>query len=368
MGRYLRSCGIAVLCALRMHAIAACAPTDTVSTVADTTSDRRVTFSAFVDVYYAYDLGHSSDDERPAFLYQYDRHNEVDLNLGLIRLDLAEKNVRATFGLMTGTYPQANLISEPELLRNIYEARVGLKLSRKGSVWLDAGVFSSHIGMESAIGLDNWSLTRSIIAENTPYYLSGAKVTWGVSEKLEIAGLFVNGWQRIRRVQNDIPCFGTQVLYTPRKGVQFNWSTFAGSDTPDSLGLYRLFNNLWCSYEMGKWGVRLGADVGAQEAVTGGWNTWAGGLCVLRRKLGERYFAVARAEYYADPEQVMVPTGTEHGLTTMGYSLEFDVQVTPDAMVRVEGRTFHGVDALFEDVHGSTRDNTAITTSIAVRF
>jgi len=327
------------------------------------------TFSGFVDVYYAYDFGHSRDDERPRFLYQYDRHSEVDLNLGLVKLDHEKEKVRAAFGLMAGTYAQANLINEPELLRNVYEARVGMKLSRTKDLWLDAGIFSSHIGLESAIGIDNWTLTRSIVAENSPYYLSGAKLTWKPSGRLELAGLFLNGWQRIRRVQNDIPCFGTQVLWTMKKNMKLDWSTFLGSDTPDSLGLFRVFNNLWWSCEGPKWGVQLGADAGAQESpVSEEWDSWAGALAIVRRKWNDRCSSVLRAEYYTDPRQVIVPTGTAHGLTTIGYSLGVDLKVMEDAFIRLEGRTFHGVDDLYESVHGPVKDNTSITVSMAARF
>lgn len=329
----------------------------------------QITFSAFVEVYYAYDLGHHRNDDRPQFLYQYNRHNEVDLNLGMARVDYAKDRTRAAFGLMTGTYAQANLIGEPELLRNIYEARVGMKLSKKKELWLDAGIFTSHIGMESAIGIDKWTLTRSVNAENSPYYLSGAKLTWTISPKLEVAGLFVNGWQRIRRVQNETPCFGTQVLWTINDSMQVNWSTFLGSDTPDSLGLYRIFNNVWWSWEGRKWGLQVAADAGVQErAFSNGWDSWAGAVGIVKRRLNKTLRATARAEYYTDPGQVIVSTGTPHGLTTVGYSLGLDHEVMPDAFIRFEVRTFHGVDALFESVHGPTQDNTSFTLSMAARF
>lgn len=198
----------------------------------DSLARGTLTVMGFVDVYYAYDFGHSTDDERPPFLFQYDRHNEVDLNLGLVHVGYAKQRMRAALGLMAGTYPQANLIAEPKLLRNIYEARVGLKLSKRKELWLDAGVFPSHIGLESAIGTDNWTLTRSVIAENSPYYLSGARLTWTVSKKLELAALMMNGWQRIRRVQNNTPCLGTQVVWSMRKGMKFNGTPLAEAMCP----------------------------------------------------------------------------------------------------------------------------------------
>jgi len=335
---------------------------------ADSLSGRALRFMGYVDAYHAYDFGHSQDDNRPPFLYQYNRHNETDLNLGLLHLTFEKPRTRVAFGLMAGTYPQANLVGEPELLRNINEARVGMKLSRTKAIWLDAGVFASHIGMESAIGIDNWTLTRSIVAENSPYYLSGARLTWTLSKKVEVAVLHVNGWQRIRRIQNNTPCFGTQLLWTPNSHVKLNWSTFAGSDTPDSLGFYRVFNNLWCSWERGDWGVQLSADAGVQQAGGGSWNEWAGAVCIVKRRIHKRFVSSGRIEYYTDPGQVMVPTGTPHGLTAFGYSLGIDLLVAPDASVRLEGRTFHGVDALFQSIHGTSQDNTAITACMAVRF
>ena len=349
-------------------AIVPVATTDPSPRPTDST-DRPIRVTGYVDIYYAYDFGHSRDDERPPFLYQYDRHSEVDLNLGLVQMEYGKDKLRAALGLMTGTYAQANLILEPELLRNVYEARLGIKLSTRSDLWLDAGIFTSHIGMESAIGIDNWALTRSIAAENSPYYLSGAKVTWKTERKWEFSASLLNGWQRIRKVQNDIPCFGTQVVWKPSDRSTLNWSTFLGSDTPDSLGLYRIFNDLWYTWAGPKWGVQLCADAGMQEQASGGaWDSWAGLAGIIRRKLNTRWTGVARAEYYTDPGQVIVPTGTPHGLTTVGYSLGLDLRVAEDAFVRLEGRTFHGVDALYKSIHGPAQDNTSITVNMAARF
>ena len=54
---------------------------------------------------------------------------------------------------------------------------------------------------QSAISIDNCTLTRSLLAENLPYFLTGAKLTINPTDKWEIAGLKVNGWQPIQRLQ-----------------------------------------------------------------------------------------------------------------------------------------------------------------------
>ena len=65
---------------------------------------------------------------------------------------------------------------------------------------ITAGIFTSHIGFESAVSKDCWTLTRSILADNSPYYESGARLTYtSNNNKWLISALALNGWQRIQR-------------------------------------------------------------------------------------------------------------------------------------------------------------------------
>ena len=80
--------------------------------VTDSLSGGILRFMGYVDAYHAYDFGHSQDDNRPPFLYQYNRHNETDLNLGLLHLTFEKPRVRSAFGLMAGTLSLIH-ISEP---------------------------------------------------------------------------------------------------------------------------------------------------------------------------------------------------------------------------------------------------------------
>src|SRR6478752_3123556 len=84
------------------------------------------TFSGYIDTYYSYDFGNPDNHTKPGFFYSYNRHNEVNVNLGLLKVNYAKDNVRGNFGLMAGTYAQYNMAAEQDLLRNIYEANVGV--------------------------------------------------------------------------------------------------------------------------------------------------------------------------------------------------------------------------------------------------
>jgi len=332
--------------------------------------DSAITLSAYAEAYYSFDMSQPDNHLRPGFFYSFNRHNEVNLNIGLIKLAYTKNNVRGNLALMAGTYPQYNLAAEPELLRSVFEANVGVKLSSKKNLWLDAGIMPSHIGFESAIGKDCWNLTRSILADNTPYYEAGARVSYTTDNgKWYASGLLLNGWQRIARVDgNNTPAFGTQLTYKPNGNTTLNWSTFVGNDKPDTLSQVRVFNNLYAQLQLTeRFGVIVGCDIGMEQAASGdSSSTWITPILIPRYKLGEKSYLAARVEYYQDEQSVIIATGSPNGLKTTGYSLNFDNWVSPTVLWRIEARSLSSEDKVFVDADGeATTTNTFFTASIA---
>ncbi|MFY8004452.1 MAG: porin, partial [Chitinophagaceae bacterium] len=225
----------------------------------------HLSISGYIETYYSFDFSNPIDHNRPSFIYSHNRHNEVSLNLGYVKAAYATDKVRANLALMTGTYANANLEAEPGVLKNIFEANVGVKISKNKNLWVDAGIFASHIGFESAIGKDCWNLTRGILADNSPYYESGAKISYTSDDgKWFLSGLILNGWQRIQRVPgNNTPAFGHQITWAPNNKVKLNSSSFVGSDSPDSLRQMRYFHNFYGQFQLTeKLGLIFGFDIG----------------------------------------------------------------------------------------------------------
>lgn len=323
--------------------------------------------SAYVEAYYAYDLARPANGERPYFLYNHKRHNTASINLALLSLDVERRKARAAVGLMVGDYAKFNLAAEPDLLRNIYEAHVGIKLSSGHDLWLDAGVLPSHIGAEGAIGIDQLTLTRSLVAENSPYYEAGVRVQYKPNARWALAGLLLNGWQQIVRTPgNSRLAFGTQVQRKNEAGTTLNWSTFVGSMGPDSAAEWRVYNNLYAVMESDAYAMSLGLDVGMQESSMAdeNWDGWLTLVAIAKGRFGKKWWGVGRIEYFMDDRGVVT-----NGLTTLGASLGVDLRIDPNAVWRVEGRLLGGADDPFLDAAGNASPtNMAVTTSICVRF
>ena len=352
-------------------AIAFWAATD--SLTAQTDSTKSLTLSGYVETYYSYDLGNPESHNRPGFVYSHNRHNEVNLNLGFVKMAYNTAKTRANVALMTGTYANANLAAESGVLKNIYEANVGVKISKKRNLWLDAGIFASHIGFESAIGKDCWNLTRGMLADNSPYFESGVKITHiSKDEKWLVSGLLLNGWQRIQRVDgNNMPAFGHQLTYKPNAKMTFNSSSFIGSDTPDSIRVMRYFHNLYAIIQANKkLGLTFGFDIGAQQLAKGKseYNSWLTTVVMLKYAATPKVNIALRGEYYGDEDGVIIATGTPNGFKTVGYSLNVDYAIADNVLWRVEGRGLSSKDSVFTKGNSLSQQNQFFTTALAISF
>jgi hypothetical protein len=332
-----------------------------------------LTFSGYAEVYYTYDFGKPDNHTRPGFVYSFNRHNEVNLNLGMVKAMYNTDKVRANLALMSGTYANANLAAEPGVLKNIFEGNIGFNISKDKNLWIDAGIFASHIGFESAIGKDCWNLTRGILADNSPYYESGAKITYISSdEKWLLSGLILNGWQRIQRVDgNNLPAFGHQLTFKPNAKTTLNSSSFIGSDTPDSIRQMRYFHNFYAIVQATeRLGLTFGFDIGTQQKSKGSsdYHTWFTPILLLRYAVSDKIMVSVRGEYYSDANGVIIATGTTNGFKTFGYSANLDYQIADNVVWRIEGRGFNSKDEVFVFGDQASRNNHFITTALAVSF
>lgn len=333
----------------------------------------KIKVSGYLETYYGFDFNKPADHNRPGFIYSHNRHNEVNLNLGFIKAGYDDGTVRANIAVMAGTYPNANLAGEPGVLKNIFEANAGVKLSKTENLWLDAGIFSSHIGFESAISKDCWVLTRNMSSENSPYYETGAKLSYGTADgKLSATVLYLNGFQRINRVNgNSQPAGGLQLTYKPSDKLTFNYSNYIGSEGEDAVRTQRVYHNFYAIAQLTeKLGLTAGFDYATQQRVKGqsAKNEILSPVLIAQYKFDTKWALAGRAEYYEDKTGLFIATGTTNGFKTMGYSVNLDYAPISNAVVRLEGKVYDSKDKVFVRDVTSVNQNASITASIAVSF
>jgi hypothetical protein len=259
------------------------------------------------------------------------------------------------------------------VLRHVYEAYAGFRPF--ANAWLDMGIFASHIGFESAISKDNWTLTRSIMAENSPYYESGVRFTYEVGPRLTMTGLVLNGWQNIRET-NQAKALGTLIQWKPSDKILINSSTFYGNEQPtDSLIRRRYFHDFYITYAASeRVNLALVFDVGKQQSATKSkYDTWHTAAAFIKYKLADKWSTTLRGEYFYAERGVIIrsimPNALSSDFRVAGGSLNLDYLPTSNVAFRVEGRYLNGMKGVF--ARGDNADNRSygnVTTSIALSF
>ncbi|WDF54964.1 porin [Mucilaginibacter sp. KACC 22063] len=339
----------------------------------DSTKTGKLTISGYAELYYGFDFNKPENHNRPPFVYSHNRTNEVNLNLGFIKANYDNERVRANLAFMAGTYTNANLAAEPGVLKNIYEANAGVKLAKNANLWLDAGVFASHIGFESAVSKDCWVLTRNIASDNTPYFETGAKLSYTTNDgSFTATGLYLNGWQRIQRQDgNNKAAGGLQLTWKPSDDITLNYSNYLGVEGADTVGVRRIYHNLYGVFQLTKqFGITAGFDYGQQEKAKGSsdYNHIVSPVIIGRYQFAEQWAVAGRYEYYHDKNGIFIVTGTPDGFKTSGYSVNIDYAPISNALVRLEYKNYSSKDNVFLKNGATVSNSPLITASIAVSF
>ena len=348
---------------------AACSPA-ALAQAPDTTV--KITFGAFVDTYYAYDFGRPATFDRAfasgaTFTTQPARHNEFNVNLACVEANLAGNRMRGRMALQAGTAVQSNYageptngsVSGPSLSRNIQEAFAGYQVTP--ALWIDGGIFYSHMGMESWASKDNLTYTRSLVAEYSPYYSSGVRATWQSTPSLVVRADLVNGWQNISETNTD-KGGGVRLDYTASPTLGLSYYNFFD---PEAGGRLRVFNGAGAKVTAGSTTLLGQFDFGTLGAPSAGGasSKWWGLTTVAKRQVTPLAAVSGRFEMFNDEDQVNIVTGSADPFRGNGFS--FGLDITPGArlMWRTEARGFFADAPIFPDGTSAPKKNGAFAVS-----
>jgi hypothetical protein len=343
---------------------------------ADTTRTRTV--GGFVDTYYAWDTDRPREFDR-AFTTQPARHAEANVNLAFVETKWTGPHYRGRLALQWGTSVQSNYAAEPKIgtvsgpsvSQFIQEATVGYRLAP--SLWLDGGIFFAHVGYEGWISRDNISYTRSFVADFSPYYESGAKLTWTASPRLTATVVLINGWQNVS-AENSSPATGMRLDYTPVPKLTLTYDDFIGDAAPDTESTrLRIYHDIVAQYNpTSRWQLAAMYSLGTQSRSTPtlGVASWWGITTFAKYHATPKVAIVGRVERYSDPSQVIVVTGTPSSFQTSSASLGLDVALQSAVLWRTEMRGFRSRSAVWplHTAGALSRNDGLVVTSLAVTF
>ncbi len=327
----------------------------------------KFSVSGYMETFYSNDFQNSNTEKKISFMYNYNRQNEFNINIVLLRTKVAFENGYASLALHSGTYVEDNYANEK--IKNVSEAFLGLYLDKDKKQTIEAGIMPSYIGFETANSSSNLTLTRSILGENSPYFMTGVKYNYSPFSKWSFSTLLTNGWQRINKSnKKSLPSFGSQIAYKPSGNSMLNWSVFIGDESIATDLRTRYFSNLYYDFKWkNKFRSIAGFDFGLQKNIEGkGYSNWFSPVFITQYAINYQWQTAVRGEYYQDLNNVVIASAKE--FKTFGISLNFDYLPNSKMKIRTEARLFNSKETVFLRNESAATSNFFTTISCSYEF
>ncbi len=321
---------------------------------------RRIEVGGFVDIYYAYDFNRPADHANwfPGVGTSAKRDNEFAINLAEIDFVMAPAPVG--FRLSAGYGNSLEVVhaseptgvaTDPDTWENLVQASIQYQTGIGRGLFIEAGVYPSHIGFEAFQTKANWNYTRSWLGELSPYYQTGLKIAYPLGERWSTQVHILNGWQVIGD-NNRGKTLGWQFAYAADK-VSVTFNGIVGPELPDNdRDLRALLDTVVVWKATPVWSLALSLDLAGQEQPTGEDARWQGlGVYARRAAPRARTACAVRAEYYDDEDGAI--SGTAQ--TLKEFTVTIELRPVEHLILKFEGR----IDRSTEEVFAGNDHDTA---------
>ena len=187
------------------------------------------------------------------------RNNEVQVAAAFIGGSFQYGQARACLQLMFGTnstvIPRDDYSSYKgqyrlqDVYRNLGNANAGYHFKVWHGINVDAGMFTSYIGLNSYFQAENWDYQASYTSDNTPWFFNGVRVQIHPTAHLKIEPWIINGWQSYGMF-NKQPGIGGNITWIPNENIKMLTNDYYGADAADMPGRHRFHtdNSLLIKY------------------------------------------------------------------------------------------------------------------------
>ncbi|MEP7196603.1 MAG: outer membrane beta-barrel protein [Saprospiraceae bacterium] len=301
-----------------------------------------LTFSGYVDAYYAYysdSVGYGNFQKFPT---TSPRSNSFGLNIAMVTAKYTTEKIRSIVTLHYGDLPMTTWSSKYNFIQ---EANIGVRLYK--TLWLDAGFFRTHVGTEGLLPKENIAASIAIGTFNEPYYQAGCKLSFAPTDKLLICLHLLNGYN-IFEDNNEKKSLGLLLNYTVNDNIGIGYSNYIGDDSPagDSVSHLRNYHNLYLNFTKNKLKIQIGGDFGMQQNSDSTGNKTANmfsAVAAARYAITPKFGLYTRGEIFNDPSGFLSgimtdKAGHQTGLKLWGATLGIEYKITDNSYIRMEGR------------------------------
>lgn len=284
--------------------------------VADTLNNKgSLTISGYVDSYYQYNFNKPFTGTNDGRVFDLP-HNSFSLGLVQTVFSYSIDRLNVVADLTFGPNADLGNFGNEGTSRIIKQAYIAYDFT--DDLTFTVGQFGTHIGYELIDAPLNFNYSLSYLFGNGPFYHTGAKFDYAISDKVGVMVGVLNGWDALIDY-NDKKSVAAQVSLAPVEGfdVYLNWiggdEYGGGSNFGSTKGSYASLFDLTTSYQLTpSFLVGVNAAYGSFTAgenapEADGWNedaNWSGAALYLNYAVNEMVGFGVRGEHFSDPKGV----------------------------------------------------------------
>jgi len=215
-----------------------------------------------------------------------------------------------------------------EDLNHLYHTELSYLFDVGSGLTVGGGLLPGHIGYESFRALDNPTYTRMYGTDNVPYFVWGARATYGEGPVSGTAYV-VSAWDYLTRA-NDSPSYALQLTWQATEAARVTQNFHYGPEQADtSVEHWRFVTNTIAEWRTGTlllagsfgYGTEGQADVAGSPSASWAWAAaWAGW------RMREGWQLTLRPEVFRDDDGLI----TSNRQTIRAVTLGLEYRLAPD--------------------------------------
>ncbi len=303
----------------------------------------KLTFNGYLSTYYALYTDSLAYGQYQKFPTTCPLNNSFSLNMIYLSAKYISNNYRGILSLHWGDIAESSWSPKYNFIQ---EANAGLKITK--GLWLDAGFFRTHIGLESIQPRENIASSTSVVNHYETYFLSGVKLTYSIGSKFSIQGGIFNGFNSFVE-NNKSKGFGLSMVYTPSDRLSLTLNSMICDESPDvqKRKQLRVYNDFYLFYKSPKFDFGFEFNYGIQQnsKLSDSLKTAIviSSLLVGRYHFNKKFSIYLRGEYYDDRNEILTgPVYNEKnklvGIHVWGITPGLQIAPIPNSYFRLEYR------------------------------
>jgi hypothetical protein len=299
--------------------------------------------SGYIDTYIAYYTDSLGPNDYQKFPTSAPKSSAFGLNMLLLSGKYQSERMRGVFTLHYGDIPAAAWSSTYNMIQ---EANIGVRMLPK--VWLDAGLFRTHLGFESIQPRENITTSIATTTYYEPYFLSGAKLSYLPTDHLTLQVSAFNGFNTFVETNHN-KCVGFSAIYEFNSNfiVTYN-NLYCDESLIGERSKNRFYNNIYAAFKSRRWDLGAEVNFGMQQhSKLNDSNATAymtSALVAAKYKMQNGRFAIyTRGEIFEDSDEILTgPVENQHhtlvGINLIGLTAGIEFKPIPNSYLRLEGR------------------------------